>query len=93
MRVIQSGSFSRSLKKLDKQQKKALDAEIRKIMQNPAIGAQKKGDLRGVFVHKFKIRTTLYLLSYRPASNNLEMIMVGPHGNYYRDLKSYLKDR
>ena len=93
MRVIQSGSFSRSLKKLDKQQKKALDAEIRKIMQNPAIGAQKKGDLRGVFVHKFKIRTTLYLLSYRPASNNLEMIMVGPHENYYRDMKSYWKDR
>jgi mRNA interferase RelE/StbE len=93
MRVFQSGSFARSVKKLDKQQKKDLDSAIRKIMQNPVIGAQKKGDLRGVFVHKFKIRTTPYLLSYRIAGDDLELIMVGPHENYYRDMKSYWKDR
>lgn len=93
MRVIQSGSFAWSVRKFDKQQKKDLDAEIRQIMRNPAIGAQEKGDLRGVFVHKFTIRTTLYLLSYRLSGDDLEMIMVGPHENYYRDLKTYLKDR
>jgi hypothetical protein len=60
-------------------------------MQNPSIGSPKKGDLRGVFVHKFTIRTTLYLLSYRLVESDLELIMVGPHENYYRDLKSYLK--
>ncbi|MEA3436408.1 MAG: type II toxin-antitoxin system RelE/ParE family toxin [Thermodesulfobacteriota bacterium] len=34
-----------------------------------------------------------YLLSYRFAEENLELIMIGPHENYYRDLKSYLKSK
>ncbi len=42
-----------------------LDQEIEKIMQNSSIGEEKKGDLRGVYVHKFKIKTIQYLLSYR----------------------------
>ncbi|MBW2614221.1 MAG: type II toxin-antitoxin system RelE/ParE family toxin, partial [Deltaproteobacteria bacterium] len=28
-----------------------------------------------------------YLLAYRMVSENLELIMIGPHQNYYRDLK------
>ncbi len=32
-----------------------------------------------------------YLLSYRFIRDDLELIMVGPHKNYYRDLKSFLK--
>jgi hypothetical protein len=49
--------------------------------------------LRGVFVHKFKIKQSLFLLSYRIFADNLELIMIGHHENYYRDLKSYLKTR
>ncbi|MBN1447295.1 MAG: type II toxin-antitoxin system RelE/ParE family toxin [Bacteroidetes bacterium] len=93
MRAYQSGSFARTVKKLQKQQKLVLDDEIRKILRNPEIGSQKKGDLRGVFIHKFKIRSTQYLLAYRLAGEDLELIMLGPHENYYRDLKSYVKDR
>ncbi len=63
MRVFQSGSFARTIKKFEKQQKLELDNEIKKIIQNPAIGSEKKGDLRGIFVHKFKIQNSLYLLS------------------------------
>ena len=59
----------------------------------PAIGEEKKGDLRGVFVYKFKIKTTQYLLAYRKVEKDLELIMLGPHENYYRDLKQYLKNR
>ncbi|WP_353740649.1 type II toxin-antitoxin system RelE/ParE family toxin [Desulfoferrobacter suflitae] len=93
MRVFQSSSFAKTVKKLEKKQKLELDNEIRKIMQDPSIGSEKKGDLRGVFVHKFKIQTTLYLLSYRIIGEDIELIMIGPHENYYRDLKSYLKGR
>ena len=53
----------------------------------------KKGDLKGVFVHKFKLKTNLYLLAYRKAVKDLELVMVGSHENYYRDLKSYLKSK
>ena len=93
MRVYQSSSFTKSVKKFEKQQKLELDSEIKEIIQDPAIGSEKKGDLRGVFVHKFKIQSTLYLLSYRMLGEDIELIMIGPHENYYRDLKSYLKGR
>jgi mRNA interferase RelE/StbE len=33
------------------------------------------------------------LLSYRFIDDDLELIMIGPHENYYRDLKNYLRAR
>lgn len=93
MNIYQSSSFAKTVKKLEKDQKLQLDTEIKKIIQDPSIGSEKKGDLRGVFVHKFKIQNSLYLLSYRILGQDVELIMIGPHENYYRDLKSYLKGR
>jgi hypothetical protein len=93
MRIYQSRSFERKVKKFNQKEKTDLDTEIKKIVQTPSIGIEKKGDLRGIFVHKFKIKTTLYLLSYRLVPDGLELIMIGVHENYYRDLKSYLKNR
>ena len=93
MKILQSRQFERKVRKFTKQEKKSLDKQILKIADNPAIGSEKKGDLRGVYVQKFKTKHTQYLLSYRFAEENLELIMIGPHENYYRDLKSYLKSR
>jgi len=76
---------------MSKPEKDSLDQEINKIVKNPCIGEEKKGDLRGVFVHKFKLKTTQYLLAYRKIGEDLELAMIGPHENYYRDLKQYLK--
>jgi len=93
MKVYQSSSFAKKVKKFNKKEKEALDKEIKNIIKNPSIGSEKKGDLRGIFIHKFKIKQSLYLLSYRFYNENLELIMIGHHENYYRDLKSYLKTR
>ena len=93
MKVYQSRSFERRVKKLRKSKKSVLDAVINRVMKEPGIGQEKKGDLRGVYVHKFKIKTFQYLLSYRFVGEDMELIMIGPHENYYRDLKSYLKSR
>ena len=93
MKILQSRSFKRKIKKFGKQEKKVLDKQILKIAENPSVGAEKKGDLCGVYVHKFKIKNTQYLLSYRFLGTDLELIMIGSHENYYRDLKSYLKKR
>jgi mRNA interferase RelE/StbE len=93
MRIYQSRSFEQKVKKIPKQEKQILDKEIRRIAEDPLIGEEKKGDLRGVFVHKFKLKTTQYLLAYRKVGKDLELIMIGPHENYYRDLKQYLKNR
>ena len=93
MKILQSRSFERKVRKLHEKQKKVLDREIRKIVKDPGIGQQKKGDLRSVRVPKFKVQGTLYLLAYRFKGEDLELIMIGPHENYYRDLKTYLKNR
>ena len=93
MKIYQSRSFEQKVKKMPKQEKEVLDQEIRRIAENPSIGGEKKGDLRGVFVHKFKLKTNQYLLAYRKVGNNLELVMIGPHENYYRDLKQYIKNR
>ena len=70
MKILQSRSFERKVKKFGKQEKKALDKRILKIAENSS-----------------------YLLSYRFVGADLELIMIGPHENYYRDLKNYLKAR
>lgn len=94
MKIYQSRSFERTVKKFNKKEKYELDNEIKQIIQNLLIGTEKKGDLRGVFVHKFNLQNQLYLLSYRfIKEESLELIMIGPHENYYRDLKSYLKSK
>ncbi len=93
MDVYQSRSFENKVKKLSKKDKFLLDTEIKEIKKNPLLGTEKKGDLKGIFVYKFKIKTALYLLSYRIVADSIELIMLGSHANYYRDLKSYLKNR
>jgi mRNA interferase RelE/StbE len=93
MKIIQSRSFEQRFKKFNHAQKMILDEQIRLILENPNIGDEKKGDLSEVYVHKFKIKTILYLLAYRFYEDRLEMIMIGPHQNYHRDLKNYLKKR
>ena len=94
MKIYQSRFFEKKVKKFNEIEKYELDNEIKQIIQNPLIGTEKKGDLRGVFVHKFSLQNQLYLLSYRfIKEESLELIMIGPHENYYRDLKSYLKSK
>lgn len=93
MKIFQSSSFGKTVKKLKKKEKLELDNAVREIAQNPLIGNEKKGDLRGVFVYKFKIAKAEFLLSYRIVRVDIELITIGSHENYYRDLKTYLKNR
>jgi mRNA interferase RelE/StbE len=93
MKILQSRSFENKVKRFTSKEKAALDQEIKKICDDPRIGEEKKGDLKGIFIYKFKMKTSQYLLSYRWNNKDLELIMLGPHENYYRDLKTYLKNK
>lgn len=93
MKVLQSASFKKRVRRFNKQDKRTLDRQIRKILKDPTMGQEKRGDLKGVFVHKFKMHATQYLLSYRYVGGDLELITIGPHENYYRDLSDYLRVR
>ena len=91
MKIIQSPLFARTIKKFHKNEKDILDKQIIKIADDPSIGQEKKSDLKNIFVYKFKIKNKQYLLSYRYSKDLLELITIGSHENYYRDLKSYLR--
>ena len=89
MKVLQSGRFSRKVKKLNKGEKAALDRAVKKIINDPMLGQAKKGDLLGVSVYKCKHSTNLLLLAYRHKNSENELVLLahGSHENYYRDLK------
>ncbi len=91
MKVTQTRLFAKKVKRFSVQEKTILDAEIRKIIANPSIGQEKRGTLKGVFIHKFKINNIQFLLAYRCDSQLFQLITLGPHENYYRDLDNYLK--
>lgn len=91
MNIVQKLPFKQAYKKLFPHQKFIVDQEIRKICANPDIGIPKKQDLQGVYVHKFKINSQLYLLAYSFDPITLRLILLGVHENFYRNLKITLK--
>ena len=87
MEILQSLEFRKAYKKLHFQQRKSVNEEIRRIMSDPTIGEEKKQDLKGIFVHKFKLNNQLYLLAYTFGEEKLTLLSLGVHENFYRDLK------
>ena len=90
--VLQSSSFKKTVKKLHKNKKKDLDVAIRELMENPLLGAQKRGDLSYMRVYKFKMSKQLALLGYRYENGSviLELLALGSHENFYRNVKTTL---
>ncbi|MEH0667919.1 type II toxin-antitoxin system RelE/ParE family toxin [Vibrio scophthalmi] len=89
--VLQTPSFKKAVKKLHKNQKTDLDNAIRELLKDPYLGEQKKGDLSFLRVHKFKMVKQLTLLgySYEDGTVTLELIALGSHENFYRDIKRF----
>lgn len=88
MRILVTPTFERTVKKLHRQQKTALDEAVRTIANQPETGETKVGDLAGVQIYKFRMGNELCLLAYRTLDEGtLKLLMVGPHENFYRDLK------
>ena len=88
MRTLVTPSFLRATKKLHSNQKKALDKAVKVVSADPSLGKAKAGDLLGIYIYKFKVNGIEWLLAYRVASTEeLKLLAVGPHENFYRDLK------
>lgn len=85
--VLQTNAFLRAYKKLHSNQKDAVDKAVADIVLDPLIGEQKKGDLAGVYVHKFKCVGRLFLLAYEFDPTTRTLLLVGTHENFYRNLK------
>lgn len=87
--VLQTPTFKKVVKKLKPNQKKELDAAVKELMAKPALGEQKKGDLAFLKVYKFKMSKQLTLLGYSfdDGTLTLELMALGSHENFYRDIK------
>lgn len=87
--VRQTRRFSRQYKKLHDNTATDVDEAITEVANNPELGEQKKGDLARLRVYKFRSGEQLYLLGYT-LDETVRLIYleaVGPHQNFYRDLK------
>lgn len=88
MQILVTPSFERTIKKLHANQKKSLDKAVKAIASNPEAGDPKVGDLDGIYVYKFKLVDKQWLLAYRlVSSKKLKLLLLGPHENFYRELK------
>ncbi|MDQ6950713.1 MAG: type II toxin-antitoxin system RelE/ParE family toxin [Mariprofundales bacterium] len=85
--VRQTNAFLRAYKKLHTNQKDAVDQAVADIVLAPLIGEPKKGDLTGVYVHKFKCVQQLFLLAYEFDPTTRTLLLLGTHENFYRNLK------
>lgn len=92
LKVLATPSFSRVVKKLHARDKKVVDIAVGEIALNPSIGEEKKGDLAGVFVYKFKVNKQETLLAYRLQPNKFHpqevvLLGLGSHENFYSEMK------
>ncbi len=89
MGVLQTPTFKKAVKKLKPNQKKDLDAAVKELMAKPTLGEQKKGNLTFLRVYKFKMNKQLTLLghSFDDGTLILELLALGSHENFYRDIK------
>ena len=85
--------FNRTKKKLPAALRGEVDRQVQLICANPQAGEQKRRDLSGVFVHKFRLAGQLHLLAYLidEQRETVTLLALGGHENFYRDLKQYLK--
>ncbi|GBE37544.1 hypothetical protein BMS3Bbin08_00134 [bacterium BMS3Bbin08] len=90
MRIIASNHFLKFKKKSPKKLQLEIDSQVKKLIEDPDIGEQKKGNLKGIRVHKFTYGHQLLLLSYEVSKNVLWLYTIGSHENFYKKLKKYL---
>jgi mRNA-degrading endonuclease RelE of RelBE toxin-antitoxin system len=87
--VRQTRRFSRQYKKLHDNVAADVDQAVGSIAEDPAMGERKRGDLAALLVFKFHSQGQLYLLGYT-VDEGVRLVYleaIGPHENFYRDLK------
>lgn len=93
--VYETKRFTKALSNLNLSDdlQEIIDDEIDRIIDNPEIGIQKKGDLSYLWVHKFKLNTQELLLGYSWVENKIELYLLnlGSHENFYKEMKKRRK--
>lgn len=90
--ILITPTFARAIKKLHVKDKLIVDRAVKAIASDPFIGEEKKGDLAGILVHKFKINKQEVLLAYQLHPDKISplsvlLLSLGSHENFYTELK------
>lgn len=85
--IRQMPAFKKVYKKLPSKHKSIVNEAVLTIVNNPKVGEEKKGNLNGVYVYKFKINHQEFLLAYEWDPVLRVLLALGVHENFYRDLK------
>ncbi len=83
MRVVQTKTFQRALKKVHPNEKKVIDRVVRKIMSAPDKGEAKKGDLSGAYTQKFSLHGAQFRLMYAYDDTTITLLRFGPRAGFY----------
>jgi mRNA interferase RelE/StbE len=87
--VRQTRRFARQYKKLHDNAAADVDEAVAVVATDPVVGERKSGDLADLLVYKFRSQGQLFLLGYT-VDDGLRLVYleaIGPHENFYRDLK------
>jgi len=85
----QTPRFLRLYKKLSRRELGSLHECMDLVIENPRLGQEKLGDLSNLYVYKFKIGRTQWLLGYSldEGKKVITWQAIGQHENFYRDIK------
>jgi hypothetical protein len=99
MQVLYKRPFLQFVKKAKSPLQLAIEDAVVEVSKSPELGEQKKGDLRDIFVYKFRFNKQEYLIAYRYGLSDklLELIWIdfykiGTHENFYGELKRFLRE-
>jgi len=93
--VVQAPRFGRAKRRLPATAQLEVDESVKRVVADPLVGEPRVGALKGVRVLKFKVQTLQLLLAYQfdARRNVVEVLDVGPHESFYRELQKYLDAR
>ena len=93
--VVQAPRFGKAKRRLPATAQLEMDEVVMAHHRRPIVGEPKVGALKGVRDVKLKIQTLQLLLAYQfdAKRNVIEVLDIGPHENFYRELQKYLDAR
>jgi hypothetical protein len=98
MQVLYKRPFTQFVKKAKSPLQLAIEDAVVAVSKSPELGEQKKGDLRDIFVYKFRFNTQEYLMAYQfdhfagvTEVTWIEFSKIGPHENFYTQLKKSIR--
>ncbi|MFC0166914.1 type II toxin-antitoxin system RelE/ParE family toxin [Pseudoduganella danionis] len=101
MRPNYKPPFLAFVKKQSRPFQLAIEDAVEDICAQPSIGVAKAGDLHGLRIFKFRYHGQQFLIAYCPTESagsgkasgwqQIDFYQIGPHENFYSNLKKYLK--